>query len=155
MAESTLIFAPHHNSYRRLRPDTHAPTTVCWGYENRTAAVRIPGGPMAARRIEHRVSGADANPYLVLASVLGAAMHGIDKQLSPPSATKGNAYNSEAPQLPEQWSAAISAFEQGSIVADIFGQKLHQVFVQLKRQEHTRFMEEISPFELASYAKQV
>ncbi len=155
MAESTLIFAPHHNSYRRLRPDTHAPTTVCWGYENRTAAVRIPGGPMAARRIEHRVSGADANPYLVLASVLGAAMHGIDKQLSPPSATKGNAYNSEAPQLPEQWSAAISAFEQGSIVADIFGQKLHQVFVQLKRQEHTRFMEEISPFELASYAEQV
>ena len=70
MPESMLIFAPHYNSYRRLTPGTHAPTSAGWGYENRTAAIRIPGGDSKARRIEHRVAGADANPYLVLASIL-------------------------------------------------------------------------------------
>ena len=61
MPESALLFAPHFNSFRRLRPDTHAPTSVSWGYENRTTAIRIPGGSNEARRIEHRDAGADAN----------------------------------------------------------------------------------------------
>ena len=69
MPESTLLFAPHMNSYRRLRPGSHAPSAVAWGYENRTAAIRIPGGSLKARRIEHRVAGSDANPYLVLAGI--------------------------------------------------------------------------------------
>ena len=72
MAESTLVFAPHFNSYRRLLHNSHAPVSLCWGYENQAAAVRIPGGAPGARRIEHRVAGADANPYLVMAAVLGA-----------------------------------------------------------------------------------
>lgn len=62
MRGSSLVFAPHRNSYRRLQPDAHTPSQVCWGYETRAAAVRVPGGPSAARRIEHRVAGADANP---------------------------------------------------------------------------------------------
>ena len=155
MQESTLIFAPHYNSYRRLRPDTHAPTSVCWGYENRTAAVRIPGGSHAARRIEHRVAGADANPYLVMAAVLGAALFGIENKLSPATPINGNAYEADVPQLPDHWSAAITAFESGSIVADIFAEQLCEVFVQLKRQEQSRFLEQISPFEHSSYSELV
>ena len=155
MHESTLIFAPHYNSYRRLRPDTHAPTSVCWGYENRTAAVRIPGGSHLARRIEHRVAGADANPYLVMSAVLGAALIGIENKLTPATPLNGNAYEADVPQLPNHWNAAISAFESGSMIADIFAEQLREVFVQLKRQEHSRFLEQISPFEHSSYSELV
>src|SRR5690606_38652991 len=84
MRASALVFAPHLNSYRRLQPNAHAPTEVCWGYETRHAATRIPGGNPTARRIEHRVAGADANPYLVLAAILGAALEGLDARLPCP-----------------------------------------------------------------------
>ena len=83
MSDSALIFAPHANSYDRLVPEAHAPTGICWAYENRTAAVRVPGGGAAARRIEHRVSGGDVNPYLMLAGVLGAALIGIEDAITP------------------------------------------------------------------------
>ena len=128
---------------------------MCWGYENRTAAVRIPGGSHPARRIEHRVAGADANPYLVVSAVLGAALIGIENKLSPATPLNGNAYEADVPQLPDHWSAAISAFESGSMIADIFAEQLREVFVQLKRQEHSRFLEQISPFEHSSYSELV
>lgn len=155
MVESALIFAPHYNSYRRLRPNTHAPTSVCWGYENRTAAVRIPGGSPAARRFEHRVAGADANPYLVMAIILGAALTGIENRLAPAPPIIGNAYEASLPQLPDQWSAAISAFEAGSTIRKLFPEQLIEVFVQLKRQEQMRFLEQISSFEHESYVDQI
>ena len=72
---STLIFAPHENSYDRLVPNAHAPTGIGWAYENRTAALRIPASGPAARRIEHRVAGGDVNPYLMIAAILGAASY--------------------------------------------------------------------------------
>ncbi len=153
MAESTLIFAPHFNSYRRLRPNSHAPTAITWGYENRTAAVRIPGGSPKARRIEHRVAGADANPYLVLAAVLGAALHGIEQGLVPPDPVDGNSYASAASKLPSDWGAAISAFEDGDILADVFPVQLRDVFVQAKRQEQARFLDNVTGFERATYAE--
>ena len=81
LKDSTLILAPHFNSYKRLRPGTHAPLNICWGYENRTAAIRIPGGDYTSKRIEHRVAGADANPYLVLSSILASALEGILKKI--------------------------------------------------------------------------
>ena len=92
MHDSTLLFAPHLNSYERLVPDKHAPTAISWGYENRTAAIRIPAGNPAARRIEHRVAGGDVNPYLMLAAILGAALTGIEDEIEPPPAVNGNAY---------------------------------------------------------------
>ena len=84
MPGSTLIFAPHGNSYMRFVPSAHAPTGASWAYENRTAALRIPGGASAARRIEHRVAGGDINPYLMLAAVFGAALVGIKDSMRPP-----------------------------------------------------------------------
>ena len=83
MAETTILFAPHFNSYRRLRPGAHAPSAAAWGYENRTVAVRIPGGSPKARRIEHHVAGADANPYLVLTGILAGALVGIEREIVP------------------------------------------------------------------------
>ena len=155
LPESTLIFAPHFNSYRRLRPNTHAPTAVTWGYENRTAAVRIPGGPAAARRIEHRVAGADANPYLVLAAVLGAALRGMNRQQTPQPPLHGDSYRAEAESLPLDWGAAIAAFEDGPTIADIFPDQMRSIFAMGKRQELARFQDEVTPFERQSYEDHV
>lgn len=155
MAESALIFAPHFNSYRRLQPDSHAPTAICWGYENRTSSVRIPGGSPKARRIEHRVSGADANPYLVLAAVLGAALIGIEKSMTPPAPVDGNSYSADVSQLSCDWASAIKAFEDGPTIAQIFDPQLREIFSSMKRQEMARFFQEVTRFELTTYAEHV
>ncbi len=138
---SALIFAPHGNSYDRLVPDAHAPTGVCWAYENRTAAVRVPGGSPKARRIEHRVAGGDVNPYLLIAAVLGAALIGIEDELLPPPPISGNAYDQELPQMPATWAEAIDAFESSKTIARIFPEQLIQNFVMTKRQELHYFAE--------------
>ncbi|MCP5088741.1 MAG: glutamine synthetase [Rhodobacteraceae bacterium] len=155
MAQNTLTFAPHENSYRRLMPGAHAPSAVAWGYENRTAAIRIPGGSTKARRIEHRVAGADANPYLVLASVLGGALIGIERDMQPAPAISGDAYSMDLPQLPMDWSAAIAAFETGELVTEIYSGRLQQMLAGCKRQEYTRFKRQVTDFEYHSYLETV
>ena len=146
MADSTLLFAPHANSYDRLVPEKHAPTGVCWAYENRTAAIRVPSGSATARRIEHRVSGGDINPYLMLAGVLGAALNGIEDKLAPPPAITGNAYALDLPQIPDTWEAAITTFEHSAIIGRIFPAELIRNLVLTKRQE-LHYMNELSPTE--------
>ncbi len=139
--ELSLIFAPHGNSYDRLVPESHAPTGVCWAYENRTASVRVPGGSFKARRIEHRVAGGDVNPYLFMAAVLGSALIGIeDKMLAPPP-IQGNAYDQDLLQIPATWEESIDTFEESSFVARIFPQQLVENLVATKRQEHHYFKE--------------
>jgi len=135
MPPSTLIFAPHANSYARLVPGAHAPTGAGWGYENRTAAVRIPGGPHAARRIEHRVPGGDINPYLTFAAILGAAITGIEDAMTPPAPITGNAYEADLPQLAAGWGEAIDLFETDPLIARIFPADLIRNLVMTKRQE--------------------
>ncbi|AZV78794.1 glutamine synthetase [Parasedimentitalea marina] len=140
MPASTLIFAPHGNSYDRLVPGAHAPTGAAWGYENRTTAIRIPGGPSKARRVEHRVAGGDVNPYLMLATVLGAAMVGIEDKMVPPAPIQGNAYEAtDLPQLSADWGAAIDAFEADPLIARILPPMAIQNLVMTKRQELALF----------------
>lgn len=155
MQESTLLFAPHLNSFRRLQPGTLAPTAVAWGYENRTTAVRIPGGPNAARRIEHRVAGADANPYLVLAGVLGAALVGIERKIDPADPVDGDAYRHDLPRLPSDWAHAVESFDQGKLVREIFSPTLRRMLVACKRQEMKVFAERVTDFEFHSYLETV
>jgi glutamine synthetase len=144
--ESTLLFAPHANSYDRLVPGAHAPTGLCWAYENRTAAIRVPSGNPAARRIEHRVAGGDINPYLMLAGILGAALIGIEDEMDPPEPITGNAYAIDLPQLPATWDAAIDAFEGGEMISRIFPRELIRNLVLTKRQER-HYMAELSESE--------
>ena len=132
---STLIFAPHANSYDRLVPDAHAPTGIGWAYENRTAAIRIPASGPAARRIEHRVAGGDVNPYLMIAAILGAALIGLEDKIEPPEPFKGNAYQQKLPQLPGTWGAAIDAFAESEAIARIFPAEIVRNFQMTKRQE--------------------
>ena len=135
MRDQTLIFAPHGPSYDRLTPGNHAPTGVAWAYENRTAAIRIPGGPPAARRIEHRVAGGDTNPYLILAAILGAAMNGIEDGKAPPAPLTGNAYDQDLENIPADWSTAIDLFETSPAIARIFHSDLIRNLVLTKGQE--------------------
>lgn len=135
MSASTLIFAPHANSYERLVPNAHAPTGVSWAYENRTASIRIPAGPGKARRIEHRVAGGDTNPYLLLAVILGAAMEGIDHSLAPPPPVEGNAYEMDLPSLAKTWDSAIDRFENSATMARLLPDLLRDNLVRTKRQE--------------------
>lgn len=155
MNESTLIFAPHFNSYRRLRPKSYAPTAVAWGYENRMVAVRIPGGPSSARRIEHRVSGADANPYLVLAAILGAALVGIERRIDPGEPLQTDAGARILPTLPPDWASAIAAFDAGVLVPEFFPALLRQSLIACKRQELETFAVQVSDFELETYLESV
>ena len=146
MHDLTLIFAPHANSYERLIPEAHAPNQICWAYENRTSAIRIPSGNPVARRIEHRVAGGDVNPYLMLAAILGAALIGIEERLTPPAPITGNAYALDLPLLPDTWAAAIDVFEKSATVRRIFPEELIRNLVMTKRQE-LRYMDELSPEE--------
>ncbi|NOR62029.1 MAG: glutamine synthetase, partial [Rhodobacteraceae bacterium] len=151
MPACTLIFAPHLNSYRRLTPNSHAPTSIGWGYENRTSAIRIPGGSPKARRIEHRVAGADANPYLLLASLLAGVLEGLEVQENPPEPTAGNAYDAGLPQLPADWAAAIAAFDASAALKAHLNPQFCDVFTAMKQQELNRFTQRMSDFEVATY----
>ncbi|MBO0344703.1 glutamine synthetase family protein [Roseibium limicola] len=155
MQENTLTFAPHENSYRRLLPGAHAPTSVAWGYENRTAAIRIPGGSNKARRIEHRVAGADANPYLVLSSILGGALLGIEKEMEPEAPISGDAYSMKLDHLPLDWATAIQAFRRGALVQNIYSKRLQTMLVESKMQELQRFARQVTDFEYDTYLEVV
>lgn len=153
MADSMLVFAPHLNSYRRFQNGAHAPTFASWGYENRTVAVRIPESEPLARRIEHRVSGADANPYLVLAAVLGAALHGIEKKMSPPAPIEGDAYamSERFEHLPNRWELATEAFRDSSFMQAYLGEEFVRVFSAAKEQEQDKIYGRISNVEYEAY----
>lgn len=146
LPDSALIFAPHANSYDRLVPGSHAPTSVCWAYENRTAAIRVPSGAPAARRIEHRVAGGDVNPYLALAAILGAALNGIEEGQMPPAPITGNAYDQKLDQMPGSWAEAIDRFENSPEIERIFAPTLIHNMLMTKKQE-MRDMAELTPAE--------
>lgn len=155
MRDAALVFAPHLNSYRRWQPGSHAPHTICWGYESRHVALRVPGGAPAARRIEHRVAGADANPYLVLAAVLGAALDGIEAGAAPPPPVVSAAEAAHAEALPALWPQAIGLFEASAAMRRVFPAALVDAFTGMKRQELRRFAEHIDPFEIRTYLEKV
>ena len=148
-----LIFAPSYNAYRRFQPENHAPTLPNWGYDNRTTALRIPAGPSHATRIEHRVAGADANPYLAVAAVLAGILMGIDRKLEPPAAIEGNAWaeDEDSEPLPGNMAASIQRFSKSSAVAEYLGADFQFAFREIKQQELLEFEGRVTDFELETY----
>ncbi|MHB8530450.1 MAG: glutamine synthetase family protein, partial [Caulobacteraceae bacterium] len=125
MAPSLLVFAPNANSYRRFRANSYAPIAPTWGINNRTVALRVPAGPPAGRHIEHRLAGADANPYLALAVLLAGVHHGLTDSLDPGPPTQGDGYAAAAAsgeRLPAHWLAAADAFEASHPLKDYLGE---------------------------------
>ena len=155
LKDSTLILAPHFNSYKRLRPGSHAPINICWGYENRTASIRIPGGDYLSKRIEHRVAGADANPYLVLSSILSSALYGITEKKEPPKPINGDTYQKKTKQIAQSWDQAINDFEKSKKNKNFYFNTFCEVFKNCKKQELEVFNSRIENYELITYLEEV
>ncbi len=153
MPDTMLTLAPHSNSYRRFAPGVHAPTYGDWGHDNRLAAVRVITADPAASRIEHRVAGADCNPYLAFASLLGTALDGIETKADPGPETFGHTRSSQAPRLPIAWSGAVDQFANSAHIAGIFGAEFQKYFTACKRQEISEFRRRISDVEIDAYLK--
>lgn len=153
MPDSMAVLAPHANSYRRFRAGSHAPTTLSWGYDNRSAALRIPAGGSEATRIEHRVAGADANPYLLLAVILQGIFDGLEAGEAPPPALSGNAYASKAEHLPRRWEDALEIFGGSAFIDRAFGKAFKKVFLACKEQEREIIEAEISSVEHDAYLR--
>ncbi len=152
MCEATIFFVPTFNGFRRLLPGSYAPTRVAWGRNNRSVAVRIPPSDAAANRIEHRIAGADANPYLVGAAVLAGMLEGLDDARDPPKPIDGNAYASQTlKHLPDNMPDAIELFEASDFIARHFGEPYRQLYTETKKAECLEFLAEITALERETY----
>jgi glutamine synthetase len=119
---------------------SYAPVAPTWGVNNRSVSLRIPAGPPASRHVEHRVAGADANPYLVAALVLGAMQRGIEGRIDPGPPVTGNGYEQAARgELPTHWQAALDRAAGSEFLAWAMGPEFLKVFLAIKRQECEKF----------------
>ncbi len=153
-ASSLLLFAPHANSYRRFVPNAFVPLNDSWGFNNRTVALRIPHSDARNTRIEHRIAGADANPYLVTAAVLAGLLDGLIAQQPPGPATSGNAYAQIEAATPS-WRGAIEAFLQDDFIARHFGERFRHIYGQQKRREMLDFHTQVPDLDYAWYLRTV
>lgn len=153
MGESMLVFAPHANSWRRFASQSYAPVSPTWGVNNRSVALRIPAGDSAARRIEHRPSGVDANPYLVAATVLAGVRHGLAGQIDPGPETTGNGYTGpqDAPAIPADWRSAIAAAKGSDFLKSALGVEMHRTFCAIKAAEYARVARTVSEVDFDLY----
>lgn len=140
LGDGMAVFAPHANSYRRFRAMSYAPVAPTWGVNNRSVSLRVPAGPPASRHVEHRVAGADANPYLVAALVLAGMLHGIERGIDPGPPVEGNGYEQlRAGALPTQWHTALERAADSQFLADALGRQFLEVFLAVKRRECEKF----------------
>lgn len=152
MGESMLVFAPHGNSWRRFSAQSYAPVSPSWGVNNRSVALRVPAGSKQARRIEHRPSGVDANPYLVAATVLAGIRHGLANRIDPGPAATGNAYEGDdGLAIPRDWGQAIRAAESSAFLKDALGEDMHRTFTAVKAAEYARVARTISNVDFDLY----
>ncbi|GHB10942.1 glutamine synthetase family protein [Salinicola rhizosphaerae] len=153
MPASMAVFAPNLNSYRRFQPSLYVPMAPTWGYDNRSVALRIPSGSPRARRIEHRVAGADANPYLLVAALLAGIEHGLKHGLTPPPPITGNAYEQIEPSLPISWPQALDAWADSREFIALFGETFHGVYHANRRAEYELSRQAISALEYRWYLR--
>ncbi len=143
---ATALFAPYVNSYRRLVRSAAAPINIEWGTDNRTVGIRSPVASAATRRLENRVIGADANPYVALAATLACGYLGIKNRVEPTAECLGDAYLG-AYQLPRSLSEALKLLREGEELASVLGEDFITVYTEVKEIEHAEFMTVISPWE--------
>jgi glutamine synthetase len=140
------LFAPYVNSYRRLSRFTAAPINIQWGTDNRTVGIRSPVATPAARRIENRVIGADANPYVALAATLACGYLGIKNRIEPTPECKGDAYLGDF-ALPRSLGEALDLLRNEKDLAEVLGAEFITVYTEVKEIEYAEFMKVISPWE--------
>lgn len=155
MPEAMLVWAPHLNSYRRFVPGSYAPLVAAWGLDNRGTALRMPelSGPGA--RIEHRVAGADANPYLVGAAMLAGMLAGLEAGAEPPPPVEAEAGDGQGAALPGDWAEAERRLRASAFAADRLGREFVRVFSAMKRQERATMLARVSDVEYEAYLRTV
>ena len=157
LADSFALFAPNANSYRRFRANSYAPVAPTWGVNNRTVSFRVPAGSPASRHVEHRVCGADANPYLAVAALLAAIHHGISGKLDPGPAIVGNGYDappaSDADPMPANWFAAVDRFAASKLMKDYLGARFVDIYSIVKRQEQDRYFAAVPELDYEWYLR--
>jgi glutamine synthetase len=156
LGEGMAILAPNANSYRRFKANSYAPVAPTWGVNNRTVSLRVPAGPPPTRHVEHRVAGADGNPYLVLAVLLASAHHGVTHKIDPGPAVVGDGYAAAAKEkvrLPTNWFAAVDLFEKSDVLRDYLGDRFVDMFVSVKRTEQARFFEVVTELDFDWYLR--
>jgi glutamine synthetase len=149
------FFAPTVNSYKRYQDGSWAPTRIAWSYDNRTAGFRVVGeGP--SLRIECRIPGADANPYLAYAAVLAAGMDGIRNRTEPPDIFEGDVYQAQhLPRVPYTLREATELFAGSDFVADAFGVEVREHYTQFLRVEQAAFDNSVTDWERARYFERI
>lgn len=154
MAEFTALFAPNVNSYQRLCHPYASPNNACWSEDNRAAGLRIPASSPVARRVENRLPGADANPYLAIAASLAAGLHGIEQRLQPTPAIQGEFEVPDHLSLPCTLHAALDRLKRSTLAREVFGQEFIDGYLATKTLELTSFFDEITPWERRVLAAQ-
>ncbi|MFH1601203.1 MAG: glutamine synthetase family protein [Pseudomonadota bacterium] len=153
-ADCMLVFAPHANSYRRFVLNAFVPLNDAWGFNNRTVAMRVPHSDPANVRIEHRIAGADANPYLVTAAVLAGMLQGLRDKGDPGPPTVGNAYE-QGEHRELFWRDTLRDFLASDFVARHFGESFRHIYGQQKLKELRSFHREVTTLEVDWYLRQV
>ncbi|QZI73637.1 glutamine synthetase family protein [Pseudomonas protegens] len=154
LAEFTALFAPNVNSYQRLCHPYASPNNACWSHDNRAAGLRIPASSPVARRVENRLPGADANPYLAIAASLAAGLHGIENELEPTAAIQGEFEVPDNLSLPCTLHAALERLKRSQLAKELFGTEFIEGYVASKTMELTSFFDEITPWERRVLAAQ-
>jgi len=157
IAEEAMLFcAPNANSFRRLIPGNFAPLSPNWGYNHRCVSLRIPVCGEKDMRIEHRFSGADASPHMVMTSALAGIHYGINNQCDPgPMIAEGEVINEEVITLPRTWETAISAFGNGEILKEYMGEDFCKLYLVAKTQEWEAFNRQVSSVDYQWYMRVV
>ncbi len=150
MRDFAVMFCPTVNSYKRTVPGTWAPTNVTWGIDNRTTALRaILTGPKSTR-VEHRLPGADANPFLSLAASLASGLYGIEQSAELPAPT-ANAYETDAPTLPRSLEEATAVFRSSAVAKEYFGEEFVEHYAATRDWEVRQFRKAVTDWELERY----
>ncbi|RUV99898.1 MULTISPECIES: glutamine synthetase family protein [unclassified Mesorhizobium] len=140
------LFAPNVNSYRRIRPGHSAPANIEWSHDNRSCGLRVPMGGRAARRVENRLPGADANPYLAMAGSLIAGYLGVEEKLARSPEAFGNAYRSQS-TLPKTMEEALDRFAACEPVRVLLGEDFFQTYLRVKSVELDLFQTVVTSWE--------
>ncbi len=148
LADFTLLHAPNVNSYKRLQPGSFAPVNIAWGRDNRTCPIRVAGSGESLR-IEHRVPGGDANPYLAVAAILAAGLYGIEQELELEPACEGNAFAAAAPRLPATLREAVERWESSAVARKAFGEEVVDHYAHAARVELAAFDAAVTDWERA------
>jgi len=147
MRELTLCYAPNINSYKRYVPGSFAPTAVRWGPDNRTCALRLVGHG-GSLRVENRVPGGDVNPYLAVAAMIAAGLHGIDNELPLEPAVEGNAYLDTAARVPHTLRDALELWQKSDLAREAFGAGVVEHYANYARVELAAYDAAVTDWEL-------